>query len=66
MDAIIVRIIDLPYTVKGMTVKDANGDYNVYLNGRLSSEIRANAFRHEIIHIKNTTLPRKSGKYTRT
>lgn len=53
MDAIIVRIIDLPVTVKGMTVLDEEGDYNIYLNARLSGDAQAVAFRHEIEHIRN-------------
>ena len=52
MDAIIVRTIDLPTTVKGMTVLDEEGDYNIYLNARLSGDLQAVAFRHEIEHIR--------------
>ena len=52
MDAVIIRIINLPYGVKGMTVKDAEGDYNIYLNGRYSSDVQADAFRHEVEHIR--------------
>ena len=52
MDAVIIRVIDLPYGVNGMTVKDSNDDYNVYLNARLSGDAQALAFRHEIEHIK--------------
>jgi len=51
-DSVIVRIIDLPTPIKGVTVKDENGDYNIYLNGRLSGEAQAIAFRHEVEHIK--------------
>lgn len=53
MDAVIIRIIDLPHGVYGVTVKDEEGDYNVYLNARLSFEARVVAFRHELEHIKN-------------
>lgn len=52
MDAEIIRIIDLPFTVNGMTVKDENGDYNIYLNARLSLESREIAYVHEVDHIK--------------
>ena len=52
MDAIIIRIIDMPYGVKGLTVKDENDDYNVYLNARYSPDIQAEAYRHEIDHIR--------------
>jgi len=52
MDSVIIRVLDLPMTIRGATVKDANGDYNVYINARLSEDGRAAAFRHEIEHIK--------------
>ena len=35
-----------------ITVLDENGDYNVYLNDRLSHDAQAEAFRHEVEHIK--------------
>ena len=53
MDAVIIRIIDLPYGVDGLTVKDSNDDFNIYLNARLSGDAQAIAFRHEVEHIRN-------------
>lgn len=53
MDAVIIRVIDLPYGVGGLTVKDSNDDYNIYLNARLSGDAQVVAFRHELDHIKN-------------
>lgn len=52
MDSVIIRVLDLPMTIRGATVKDENGDYNVYINARLSEDGRAAAFRHEIEHIR--------------
>lgn len=52
MDSIIIRIIDMPLSLRGATVKDENGDYNMYLNARLSDEERVKAYRHEIEHIR--------------
>lgn len=52
MDAIITRVIDMPLGVKGVTVKDENDDYNIYLNSRYSPDVQAEAFRHEIDHIR--------------
>lgn len=52
MDAVILRIIDLPGRTKGFTAKDENDDYNVYINARLSLEERAKAARHELEHIR--------------
>lgn len=52
MDCIIIRIIDLPARVPGVTVKDSEGDYNIYLNARLADEARVRAYWHEIDHIR--------------
>ncbi len=52
MDAMIIRKLDLPTGVNGITVLDENGDYNVYLNAQLSYDAQADAFRHEVEHIK--------------
>lgn len=52
MDAMIIRMIELPWGVKGLTVKDEEGDFNVYINSRLSEDKRVEAFEHELDHIK--------------
>ena len=49
----IVRLIDLPLAVKGITIRDTEGDYNVYLNSSISEDERVKAFRHEVQHIKD-------------
>lgn len=51
MDDIIVRIIDLPWSIKGVTVVDENGDYNLYLNSRYTYEAQLTAYHHESRHI---------------
>lgn len=51
MDNIITRIIDLPPGAKGMVMLDENGDYNIYLNARLSIEQQEQAYLHEQAHI---------------
>jgi hypothetical protein len=48
-----VRLIDLPTSVRGLTVLDNEGNYNVYLNSRLSYEMQENTYIHETAHIKN-------------
>ena len=49
----IIRKTNLfPVEVPGVTVLDENGDYNVYLNDKLSYDAQAEAFRHELEHIK--------------
>ena len=52
MQAIIVRYIPMPYTIHADTRKDANGDYNVYLNSLISSEAQEEAYLHELEHIR--------------
>ena len=52
MNDLFVREVDLPYKVGGATIPDENGDYNIYLNKRLSKEGRIKAYIHEIEHIK--------------
>ena len=53
MDAVIIRMIDLPHGVPGVTVKDEEGDYNIYINARLSADQRVIASQHELEHIQN-------------
>lgn len=53
MDKIFLRYITLPTTTKGLTVLDESGDYNVYLNARLSNEVNKQTLQHEIQHITN-------------
>ena len=53
MDAVIIRLKeDLALTCKGFTILDSNGDYNIYLNARLSAETQAKTLRHEVYHIQ--------------
>ena len=49
MDLIFVRLIDME--VPGVTVLDENGDYNMYINARLTYEQRLKTYNHEIKHI---------------
>lgn len=50
MDGVIIRIIDMPTEIAGMTVVDADGNYNVYLNAR-RGDIKK-ALVHELSHIR--------------
>ena len=49
MDEVIIRLIDMD--VPGVTVLDSDGNYNVYINARLSFEQRKDVLRHELKHI---------------
>jgi Zn-dependent peptidase ImmA (M78 family) len=44
-----VRIINID--VPGVTVLDEDGNYNVYINARLSYEQRKEVLKHELKHI---------------
>lgn len=51
MDDVFVRVVDLPYRIDGTTVLDDNGDYNVYINARVSYEMQRISLKHELSHI---------------
>lgn len=51
MNNIYIRGLDLPHSVKGVTVEDLNGDYNVYVNINLCENARKSACKHELKHI---------------
>ena len=51
MNDYIIRYIALPYLVKGVTVMDTDGFYNIYINSQLSFEEQEKAIRHELEHI---------------
>lgn len=53
MEGIIVRFVDLPYKVGGVTAVDENGDFNVYVNSRWGYKGQINALEHEGKHIKH-------------
>lgn len=45
------RSIRLPMFCKGFTIEDSNGEYNIYINDRLSPEETARVVQHEEFHI---------------
>jgi hypothetical protein len=51
MDNVYLRFVSLPPTIKGLTVQDEAGDYNVYINSRLTHEANQQTLQHEIQHI---------------
>lgn len=52
MGDIFIRGLELPLSIEGATVLDADGNYNVYINTLLSFETQKKTARHELIHIK--------------
>lgn len=52
MEEIITRLANLPVTVYGYTIRDKDGDYNMYINARMTSEKRVETYKHELEHIR--------------
>lgn len=52
MERIFTRLIDLPLTIRAYTSLDPDGNYNIYLNSRLSAQMQQKAYQHELKHIK--------------
>lgn len=53
MDNIITRYLELPPGIRAFTVRDRNGDYNIYINAHLSAEACFLAYIHELNHINS-------------
>lgn len=47
----IVRLVDLPNQVRGSTVIDTEGMYNIYINQNMPYHIQIATFQHEVGHI---------------
>lgn len=53
MNRVFAHLVDLPMTVKGVTVPDGpEGDYIVFINANLCFESRECALQHELRHIR--------------
>ncbi len=50
---IIIRIIDMPITIKGVTIPSNDGYYNIYINARYSVDHQNKTLRHELKHVRN-------------
>lgn len=51
MNEYCIRFIPLPTTLKGITVEDSSGFYNIYINNSLSYEEQQKAIQHELSHV---------------
>ena len=51
MGLVFIRLIDLDLKVDGVTVMDCDGNYNIYINSRLSYEDQQKTIDHELNHI---------------
>ena len=57
-DDVIIRYIDLPCTIRGMTVYE-DDFYSVYINARLSYEEQRRTIQHELMHIGRSDFDRQ-------
>lgn len=51
-DDIVVRYIDLPCSIKGVTQYDENGTANIYINAKLNDEQQRIGLSHELRHVR--------------
>ena len=52
MNEIYVRLLALPMTIRGVTVTDDEGDYNIYINSSLTPDQHKLVLKHEMTHIE--------------
>ena len=52
-DNVIVRIVDLPLSIKGVTIPHPDGSYNIYINAKYDIFTQRNCLKHEMCHIRN-------------
>lgn len=55
-DNYIVRYIDLPLRVGGISVLSPDGFTNIYINALLPDELQKESIDHELAHIKENHL----------
>ena len=51
-----VRMVELPINVEGVTVKNSDGSFDIYINSLLCPEKVQEAFIHELNHVKKDHL----------
>lgn len=58
MNDIYYRKLQLPYGIKGLVIKDPDGNYNVYVADWLSPDAEQEVLEHERFHIADGHLDR--------
>lgn len=53
LNSVILRIIDMPSPVRGVTVPSSDGYYNIYINAKYPYEVQQKILKHELKHVKN-------------
>lgn len=49
---IIVRLMPMPPSLRGVTIPDPDGNYNIYINQNLAYEMQRKTYLHELEHIE--------------
>lgn len=68
MGDIFIRFVCFPtLRVYGATALDENGDYNIFIDERLSNDMKLETYKHEVLHIKknhfNTGISAMDAEY---
>ncbi len=50
---VFIRSANLPMEIRGFVMPDNEGNYNIYINDKLSEERKEKTIEHELQHIKN-------------
>lgn len=53
MSEVFCYYVDMPYTVRGLSVINPDGSLTIYINTKLNREQQLKAYIHEIKHLKN-------------
>ena len=53
MEIVQVFLVDMPAKVEGLTIKNSDDSYTVFINAGLSSIAQCRAYDHEMEHINN-------------
>lgn len=55
-DDAFVRLVELPWSIRGLTVPNNDGTYTVYINSLLPEETQRETLAHELYHIEHDHL----------
>ena len=53
MDMFTTRFMEMPTKIRAFTVRDADFDYTICINSRISYEQQLEAYKHELKHINH-------------
>ena len=53
MNDVFVRVIKLPWFVRGQALPDEDGNFNIYINERYPENAQREIYFHELAHVEN-------------